>query len=234
MELLQEQRLQYASRSIRVLASVAQYGCGLSLDDTTLDRWHDVMKVMRSVDEAVDAPEKSRSIGRMVSVLETFDEQYPNLSVECLGGARYAQLIKLAAGIIRLSEDLRQADNPSVYATIRAQEANKTADVLLTLASNEVQQHVAFDTQFSPILYRLTRAASFFDSAQDARRDYSDGTLAFWPNPTFRAQLVANSSKELLPILPRLSHPRIFYTLGQMGVAALHSHRLLKKQRAIK
>lgn len=230
MELVHEKRLQYASRSIRVLSSIALRSCGLSIDKLTLDRWHDVMKVMRIVDEAADAPEQTRSIEQLVGILETFDEQYPNLSVEKLGGERYAKLIKLAAGTIRLGENLRRASTPAEYIAVREQEASKTADVLLALASDETQQQPNF-AKFSPLVHRLTKAVNLIDSAQDAKRDYEDGTLAIPPDPSLRAKLFLKGSQEFIPAIPQLLHPQIAYDFGRMGVQGIRSHQLLRKQR---
>lgn len=226
-ETLQE-RLPYASRAVNVLSAIATHGYHIDLDDTTERRWHAAMQAMRVTDSYADQVDNQNRVEHMLNVLATLDESFPDLSAAQLGADRYSHLIRGAATILKYGEHLRVVDSEDEYIDIRAREAEKTAEIVTQLATDEVTTQPRYLDQFAPAVKWLTTAAGFVDTAIDARRDFRDGVLAFSPGVPFRAHLLQKGMAELAPLAPILARPKIIASFGTLALQAMKSE-LLKR-----
>lgn len=219
-------RLQYAARAIPVLEAIARKKFGLTIDPETLGRWEDAMKVMRIVDSYADADEPSKQLQHLALVLETFDELYPRLSVDRLGGTRYARLIKNAAVIIRLGMSLREAPDVETYMSLRHSEGQRTAEALMMLATPETWAQRGYADKLVPLVGRLAVAAGYMDTAVDLKRDYAEGTISFKPTRKARMALFRGGSSELASALPEMMTPTLPLDFARLGITALWSHHV--------
>lgn len=219
-------RVQYAARAIPVLEAIARKKFSLTIDPETLGRWEDAMKVMRIVDTYADADEPKGQLQHLASILETFDELYPRLSVDRLGGARYARLIKNAAGIIHLGVILREAPNVETYTSIRYNEGMRTAKALVMLATPETWAQRSYAEGFVPLVGHLAVAAGYMDTAVDMKRDYAEGMINFRPTRRDRLALFRAGSSELASALPEMMTPTLPLDFARLGAKALWSHHV--------
>lgn len=220
------ERLPYASRAIGALSAIAIYGYRINLDHETPERWSAAMRAMRVTDSHADQPNDRERIQRLLDVLISFDESFPELAAAQLGADRYSNMIRQAGAVIKYGEQLRNATTPETYIHARHNEALATARIMSGLATDHVQDQPAYKTRFIPAVQRLTIAAGFIDTAIDARRDYEEGTLAFAPSPTFRADLLRRGLSEFLPLTPVLTHPQVIASFGRLAVQAIKSEQL--------
>lgn len=219
----------HTSRAIDALASIALNYFHIPFDEKTMVRLRDAMFVMRSTDNVVDESSNPADLQRLLLILETFDVSYPSLSAEELGGQRYSDLVKLAAGIIRHGEEMKHA-SAEAYPAARRNEAIKTAAVITSLPTDEVKSHHLYG-DFTALIEHLAIAAGYINTAKDAVQDYEDGILSFEPSKAFRRKLLTMGLRELSVATPVFTNPKVAASFGRLGIRAFLSHRAKKRNR---
>lgn len=194
-----------------VLQSVAESHSGVPVDSGTVQRWRELMGIMREIDTHVDdTPSVSHTavIDELTS-FGNFRQRYPHITPEVMGQEMHDRLIGRTMHTLRLGRYVSTAETPYRYFRLRMAEATQTADIFADSASDEVRGHPNFEGSFMPLLRSLGIAACMLDSAHDLPNDHQQGKARLAPTFAFRARMLAASVRHVGPHLGICLRPRI-------------------------
>lgn len=198
-----------------VIGSIAQAHCGVQLDELTVQRWRELMGLMREVDTHYDDDPKLSPEATLIEVttFDRFRSRYPNLTPEELGSATHNRLVARTRKIFKMGQLVAAADTPYRFLRLRAAEAVETAGIFEDGATDFVRHQTEFTKNFTPLLRSLGIAACLMDSAHDEADDYAAHKRSLRPTASFKAQALIGTTRRLVPGLRICRHPQVIREL---------------------
>ena len=172
---------------------------GVDVDDTTLDRWRDLMGLMREFDTYVD--EIVGDDSKAMAVLADFNffrERYPTLDRPIIGVGRFDALLENTQTILEIGKSISRETDGSNLIDLRTAEAYYTAEMLRIAATDGVRDQEEFNT-FMWHATGLGIAANLGDTMLDARTDFARGKTQFEPTWGFYRQVGRAVSRHAMP-----------------------------------
>ncbi len=226
-DVITEERLKYSTRSLGAICEIARTQHLLDLSATTVERWGQLLQLMREADTEADDLQGHDQLLDSLRSFDAFRQRYPLLEPSQLPCDEdvFFDRIRL---ILEQGRKLSEATNLKAYTEVRHVEARYTADVFELIAEKEDRKQLGFD-DFMCTLERLTIAAGFVDTAIDAPKDYKFGVMQLRLSAFGRASLLAKGAGELAPILDELIDPRILASLARMSIQSVQSARIKRR-----
>jgi hypothetical protein len=170
--------------------AIAHSHCGIEVDETTQERWRQLMGLMREVDTWADDTdvEPGEVIDSLID-FSLFEERYPALAPGALDKDARDNLVGRAARILKVGQWAAKEQSIKRFMTLRVIEARETVNMFDDVATPEVVEQPAFREDFIPTLRALGEAATLWDSLIDGRKDVREGKQALKPNTEYYARL---------------------------------------------
>lgn len=201
---------------------IAEIHCGLDIDDTTHQRWRELLGLLREFDTLVDDTDISHedALAHLES-FEIFTDRYPSLNPESLPADNRAALLGRTASLLSLGEQISTTRDLDEFVELRVAEGAETSLLLQDSATPEVTSTAEFSGRFLPVMRSLGVTACLLDSISDAKADAREGSLAIPPDRTFYARLGREVTRHAGPGLRALQHPPIIRHFGTMSLTRL-------------
>ena len=169
-----------------VAKKVAESHCGVTVDETTHQRWQQLMGLLREVDTLADdtSTTDDEVLGRLEDFSE-FEDRYPALTMDALGSETRDDLMVRTERLLKLGAQVTQAVSMERFIALRIVEGRGTAGFLDDAATGTVREQPAFGAVFMPVMVSMAVTANLLDSFTDAKMDYRDGKIAHEPNAEF-------------------------------------------------
>lgn len=192
---------------------------GLDIDDTTHQRWRQLMGLMREVDTwADDTGVSPEVVQEGLRDFTSFKVLYPALAPGEVGPETSAALLRRTAKILHLGQYASAAASPRRFVALRIAEARESVNLFEDVATDHVRQQEGFDLQFMPGLRALGEAATLWDSLIDGKSDWRKGDQALKPNPEYYAQTTKAMLQRTKLGGAALLHVKPLVHLGAKGV----------------
>lgn len=169
-----------------VISSIAE-NHGVEIDETTRERWSDLLGLLREFDTLVDdhqMPEDD-ALSELLH-FEQFKQNYPSLGPPEISEEAHLRMVRRVARILEHGQQIRYTTDPQDFLYHRSEEVDHTAELLADCASGDVTTQAGFYTRFMPTLRTMGRAANFIDTLTDYRKDKQEhkvrvkGTMEFY------------------------------------------------------
>ena len=155
----------------------------IEVDEPTYDFWSDTGGLIRELDTLRDdLGVDSEEIIRRLIAYDEFRELYPHLAPGSLDDDKRDLLIVTARQIFKLGATAARVTDAREFGELRLEEGKITAHLATDIATDDVQSHPNYATQFVPAMENLTIGGVFFDSLLDGFIDYRRGKTSIKPN----------------------------------------------------
>lgn len=178
-----DDRAEAYKKSGDMVAALAKAHTNIDVDETTHERWRQVMGLMREVDTWADDTDVSQEEVLLgLADFEMFSSRYPDLTPEALGHETHEKMVARTGRILKLGQRATEATSLSRYIAFRALEARETVNLIGDSATEYVTSQPDFEAKFLPLVRRLGEAATLWDSLVDGFRDVKMGKQTVKPN----------------------------------------------------
>lgn len=203
---------------------VAETHAGVLVDETTHERWRQLMALLREFDTLVDdtAISQEEALARLHDFTE-FEARYQALRPEELGGETFGRLYRRTERVLKLGHFVAAADTPERFVALRVNEGRQTANLLQDSATDYVSSQENFSTRFLPAIRSLGATACTLDSITDARQDYLSGKINITPDAKYYRQLAGASLAHAAPGTRALLHRPVMRQFVIMSAARLRN-----------
>lgn len=185
-----DDRAEAYRKSGDMVAAIARRHNHLDIDDMTLERWRDLMGLMREVDTWADDTDITRDeVLEGLMSFEQFKDRYSSLAPGQLSVEAHLALLRRANHILKVGEYASRELSPRRFLALRAIEARETVNMLGDTATPHVAEQPGFKEEFLPTMRALGEAATLWDSIIDGRQDVKAGKQALKPRPEYYARL---------------------------------------------
>lgn len=208
-----------------VVARVAET-YGISIDQTTLNRWRDLIGLLREFDTLVD--DQGISPDTALTELEHFEEfsaNYPHLTPDAVGIDTHQRMVKRVGIILKHSRAIQQTQNIAEFVHHRREEVLHTAELVADCATSDTTTQPGFYTQFMPTLRSMGLAANFIDTLSDFRQDKHEQKVTIRGSPAFLVAIggaAFRSFSRSAHVLKDAPTRRLFWDMSKMR---LHNRR---------
>ena len=199
-----------------VARSIAEDHAHIEIDDTTYQRWGQLMGLLREFDTMIDDRGISHddALGRLRDFSE-FRALYPALAPDVLSPAGQQRLLRRAGIIMHRGEQLARETSVDRFIALRVSEGWHTAGLFEDSATAEVEKQPGFRAVFMPTMRSLGATASLLDSVLDAPQDKRHDKLAIDVSREYYARLLGAVWQEAGVGSKALLHRKV---LGQFAV----------------
>ena len=186
---------------------------GVRLDDTTSQRWMEVVSLFRIIDDFLDGvpsdnfEERTALVRQKIKNPGIVTKWFPTLTPESLGEDAYRQIETFGDRIVRLNHFIKTTDSPDRYLSLRRAEGRESARLLVALASPAMQQQAHFE-RFKKGMDMVGETINLLDSFLDIGGDARRGEINFQPSLGFRAKLLGNAACVAVSYLPAVYNRR--------------------------
>lgn len=200
--------------SYRVLASllgtIAVHHSEVIVDNSTIQRWSDIMALMREVDNIIDDPSQDpHDIHQKLQSFDGFSGSYDSLAPSPNNSDIRERLFATTDKIITIGQSVASAKSISNYTRYRVEEGFATASLFDDSASDSVREQDNFQSNFMPLLRSMGAAACLLDSLKDLPHDHKQGLAKVEPTISNRATLFTSALRYLRPVVPVIKHPSV-------------------------
>ena len=183
-----DDRAEAYRKSGDLVAAIARSHNHLDVDELTVERWRQLMGLMREVDTWADDTDATREDVLMGLVdFSMFKDRYPALAPGQLELEAHLSLLKRADRILKVGEFASRELSVRRFVALRAIEARETVNMLGDIATPHVVEQPGFDDEFLPVMRALGEAATLWDSLIDGRQDVRAGKQVLEPNVEYYA-----------------------------------------------
>lgn len=169
---------------------IAEVHCDVRIDDTTHQRWRELLGLLREFDTIVDDTDISHADAlRHLESFDEFREHYPTLSPEQLPHQNHSRLLGRVATILSIGQQLSVTTDIDRFVELRILEGQQSAEMIADSATPQTLQQPNFRNSFMPVMTSLAITANLLDSISDAKRDYKSGKIHISPDRTFYTRL---------------------------------------------
>jgi hypothetical protein len=168
---------------------------GVEVDQTTRERWRDVIGLARGIDIYLDEGDRDALNARTAEVTSALAqpdflaEQFPSLTSEHIGPTGYQYLCARIHNILVLNQVIKTTDSLSLYAQLRRVEGQLYADLISSVATSVVAVQDGYH-KFCQWLRVAGEVTNLANSYRDIWADYQRGEIALRPDHTSRMRLV--------------------------------------------
>lgn len=222
-----------------LLRAIAEQHCSAPIDDTTHNRWREVMALMTEVDAYIDERlvPGINTEDDIVEELESFDRfrgRYPHITPEALGEKTWRQLESAARETVGHFQVLAAVTTYDEYVEYRTKEAIATVSLFNVCATDDVKSNVEFNEKFIPTLEQMSISACMFDSANDLVDDYKEGKASLQPSLLHRVRLLREALTGGLPQMNILRHHEVRREVGRAALLHIGRHAQIGRARQAK
>ncbi len=191
-----ERKADHYARAVRAVFGVA-------VDQTTRERWRDVIGLARGIDTYLDEGDRTTLDMRTAEVEAALDqpdflvERFPALSLERLGPTGYQYLCTRIHDIMRLNQIIKTTDSLRHYAELRRVEGQWYADLITSVATAAIAVQPGYHA-FCRWLRATGEVTNLGNSYRDIWADYDSGEITLRPDHTSRARLVGHMAIALM------------------------------------
>lgn len=218
-EIMRDDRAPSFFRFGQVVCLIAEKHFRIPLDETTAQRWRELMGLLREFDTLADDGSISRARAlRLLENFESFASSYPHLAPDSLPAETFERLLQQTGEILDIGDQVAQEQDIDEYIRLRKVEAISTTDLLALTATSEMRDDIRFDFRFMPAMRKLGETACLLDSIVDAQHDFVVDKLAIEPNRAFyiaTSRALYHSARESIPVL---EHSAILKELGAIAI----------------
>lgn len=158
-----------------VIAAVAEKH-GLDIDDTTRQRWSDLMGLLREFDTLIDDHQMPACQAlQELADFERFKVNYPSLGPPDIDIDTHVKMVRRVAVIIEHGRYISETKDINEFIYHRREEVDHTAELLADCATGDVTTQPGFYTNFMSTMRSMGEAANFIDTMTDHRQDILEG-----------------------------------------------------------
>jgi hypothetical protein len=176
---------------------------GVEVDQTTRERWRDVIGLARGIDTYLDEGDRDTLHVRTVEVMSALaqpdflTERFPAISLERLGPNGYRHLCGRIYDIMTLNQVIKTTDSLSLYAQLRRVEGKLYAGLITSVATPVIAVQPGYH-RFCRWLRVAGDVTNLGNSYRDIWSDYDRGEIALQPCHTSRVRLVGHMAVALM------------------------------------
>ena len=185
-----DDRAEAYRKSGDLVAAIARSHNHLDVDELTVERWRQLMGLMREVDTWADDTDATREDVLMGLIdFSIFKDRYPALAPGQLKIETHLSLLKRADRILKVGEFASRELSVRRFVALRVIEARETVNMLGDVATPHVAEQPGFDEEFMPVVRALGEAATLWDSLIDGRQDVRAGKQVLEPGAEYHSAL---------------------------------------------
>lgn len=189
-----DDRAEAYRKSGDMVAAIARRHNHIDIDNLTLERWRDLMGLMREVDTwADDTDVTHEEVLTGLADFSQFEDRYPSLAPDQLSVEARLALLRRTSHILKVGEYASRELSPRRFMALRAIEARETVNMLGDVATPHVAEQPGFREEFLPVMRALGEAATLWDSIVDGRQDVRAGKQALKPRTEYYARLAGGA-----------------------------------------
>lgn len=206
-----------------VIATIAEHK-GIHIDDTTRERWSDLLGLLREFDTLVDdqGMPASEALSELLD-FSRFKQNYPSLGPPEICQETHEKMVLRVKRILEHGDEIRETTDIDTFVTHRYEEVDHTAELLADCATSEVTTQAGFYTRFMPALRGMGEAANFIDTFIDHRRDQKEQKVSIKGSPQFYGTIGKIALREFGRVSHVLSDYRVIAQFYRMSVMRLQN-----------
>jgi hypothetical protein len=173
-----------------LVAAIARSHHHIDVDEVTVERWRQLMGLMREVDTWADDTDTTKEeVLTGLADFGMFEGRYPALAPGELTIGAHGSMLRRADHILRVGELASRELSVRRFIAFRAIEARETVNMLGDTATPYVAEQPAFNEGFLPVVRALGEAATLWDSLIDGRQDVREGKQQLQPNAEYYKEI---------------------------------------------
>ena len=215
-----DDRAEAYRKSGDLVAAIARRHSEIDVDEMTLERWRQLMGLMREVDTWADDTDATRE-----EVLDglmdfgMFQDRYPALAPGELPIDAHLSMLRRADRILKVGELASRELSVRRFIAFRAIEARETVNMFGDTATLHVTEQPKFEGDFLPVLRALGEAATLWDSLIDGRQDVRDGKQTLQPDAEYYSEITKALLRRVKLGGKALLHAELYVHLGAKAAA---------------
>ncbi len=209
------------SRHYDYLVHSAEKIFGFTVDQTTHQRWYDLVQLTKVLDKRLDNSSPADSPEAYKQILydtlnHSIETQYPSLSPE-EDSAMYSRLLAIAEAICDVNYYAHTTPSPSEHMALRQVEGNLYAQLVLACCTERVTSQAGFQ-DFAKDFIILGEAGNMVDTSIDAGHDFRKGEIIAPYTVADRIRILRRTARLARELSPQTFSLRSLRAIGGVGL----------------